>query len=105
MKIPNNNEDFELNHYLKIIDYFRCKKLKREKKKIWTSQSFIELMNLLDQTKNKVLITNSIILILSLFGEIPPDTYDNRGVDIECVSQKVRKTIINEALKNEFLPN
>ena len=105
MKITNNNEDFELDCYLKILNYFRCKKINREKKEIWKSQSLIELMDLLDQTKNKNVITNAIILILSLFGEIPPDIYDNHGVDIRRISEKDRKDFINEALKNEFLPN
>lgn len=105
MKITNNNKDCELDYYLKIIDYFQCKKINSEKKDIWKSQSLIKLMNILDRTKNKDLVTNAIILLLSLFEEIPPDTYNNHGVDINCIPVKNRKSLINETLKNEFLPN
>jgi len=104
MKINNNCDEFELDCYLKIIDFFKNKKVNKEKTEIWKSQSLIKLMNFLDRSKNKTLVANAIILILSLFEDIPPDTYNNRGVDVNRISEKDRRSLISE-LKNEFLPN
>jgi len=104
MKINNNIEDFELDCYLKILEYFQHEKVNKEETEIWKYHSLIELMKLLDKAKNQILVTNSIILMLSLFEDIPPDTYNNRGVDIDQISVKDRKTLIAD-LREEFLPN
>ena len=104
MKINNNTEDFELDCYLKILEYFQNENVNRERTKIWKDHSLIELMKLLDKAKNRVLVTNSIILMLSLFEDIPPDTYNNRGVNINRISVKDRRSLIAD-LEEEFLPN
>jgi hypothetical protein len=104
MKICEENEDLELDCYLKILDYFKESKVNKEDTEIWKNQSFIELMKLLEQKKNKNLVTNAIILILSLFEDIPPDTYNNRGVNINRISIEDRKSLI-AGLEEEFLPN
>jgi hypothetical protein len=104
MKISRNTEDFELDCYLQILDYFKSEKIDRAKTEIWKNQSLIELMTLLDKTKHRVLVTNAIILILSLFEDIPPDTFNNRGVNINRISSKDRKSLVAD-LKGEFLPN
>ena len=93
MKINNNAEDFELDCYLKILEYFQHEKVNREKTEIWKDHSLIELMKLLDKAKNRVLVTNSLILMLSLFEDIPPDTYNNRGVDINHISCIIAFTV------------
>ncbi len=104
MKINKNTEDFELDCYLKILEYFQNENVNRERTKIWKDHSLIELMKLLDKAKNRVLVTNSIILMLSLFENMPPDTYNNRGVNINRISVKDRKSLIAD-LREEFLPN
>jgi len=104
MKINNNSEEFELDYYLKILDYFQDERISREKKEIWKNRSIIELMNLLERTQNRAFVTNALIFILSLFENIPPDTYNNRGVNIARISEKDKKFLIQE-LKEEFLPN
>ena len=105
MKICKENNDFELNCYLKILDYFQKDSLDKEKNtEIWKNQSFIELMKLLEQKKNEDLVTNSIILMLSFFEDLPPDTYNTRGVDIKRISIEERKILI-AGLEEEFLPN
>ncbi len=104
MKVSNNHEDFEIDCYLKILDYFQKDKVNNENTEIWKNQSLIEMMELLDQKKNKALVTNAIILMLSLFEDIPPDTYNNRGVDISRISIEERKSLI-AGLEEEFLPN
>ena len=104
MKISNDNEDFELECYQKILDYFQKDNVHNENTEIWKSQSLIEIMTLLDQNKNRALVTNIIILLLSLFEDMPPDTYNNRGVDISQISIEERKSLIL-GLEEEFLPN
>jgi protein tyrosine/serine phosphatase len=104
MKISENNDDFELECYLKILNYFQKDKINKENTEIWKNQAFIKLMNLLEQKKNRDVVTNAIILILSLFEDIPPDTYNNRGVNINRISGKDRISLVAN-LKDEFLPN
>jgi len=104
MKICEDNDAFELDCYMKILDYFQKDKVNKENTEIWKDQSFIELMKLLEQKKNRDVVTNAIILMLSLFEDIPPDTYNNRGVNINLISGKDRISIVAN-LKDEFLPN
>jgi len=104
MKICKNNDAFELDCYMKILDYFQKDKVNKENTEIWKDQSFIELMKLLEQEKNRDVVTNAIILMLSLFEDMPPDTYNNRGVNINLISGKDRISIVAN-LKDEFLPN
>ena len=104
MKINNTTEDFELDCYLKILEFSQNENVNREQTEIWKDRSLIELMKLLDKKKNRVLVTNAIILMLSLFEDIPPDTYNNRGVNINRISVEDRKSLIAD-LKEEFLPN
>jgi predicted HTH transcriptional regulator len=104
MKIHDENEDFELDLYMQILDYFQKDKVNKENTEIWKDQSFIELMKLLEQKKNRDMVTNAIILMLSLFEDIPPDIYNNRGVDISRISIEERKSLF-AGLEEEFLPN
>ncbi len=105
MKIDKNNGDFELDYYLKIIDNFKNTKINQETREIGKNRSLIELMKLLDRTKNIDMISNAIIIILSLFEEMPPDGYNNRGISIHQIPHK-DKRYLKEQLKEEFLlPN
>jgi len=104
MKINTHSDELELDLYLKIIDYFQKEKVSREEIEIWKNKSIIELMKFLERSQNRTLVTNALILILSLFEDIPPDIYNNRGVNINRISQKDKRFLI-EDLKEEFLPN
>lgn len=104
MKINTNSKEFELELYLKIVDYFQDDTISPENKEIWKNQSIIELMKLLERTQNRAFVTNALILILSLYEDIPPDIYNNRGHNINYISEKDKKSLILK-LKNEFLPN
>ena len=104
MKINTNSEDFELEFYLKIVDYFQDDNISREKREIWKNQSIIQLMNLLKRTQNRTFVTNALIFLLSLLEDNPPDIYSNRGHNVNCISDKDKKALILE-LENEFLPN
>ena len=104
MKINNNSEDFELNYYLKIIEDFQDHRINRETRVIFMNHSLIELMKIFKRTKNREMITNAIILILSLFEDIPPDNYNDLGVSIDEIPDKDKHNLIGQ-LKEEFLPN
>ncbi len=104
MKINTHSDEFELELYMNIIDYFQKEKLSREEIEIWKNKSIIELMKYLKRTRNRTLVTNALILILSLFEDIPPDTYNNRGVNFNRIAEKDKLSLI-ENLKEEFLPN
>lgn len=104
MKINTNNNKSELELYLKIVDIYQDDTISLENKEILKNQSIIELMKLLERTQNKPFITNALILILSLYEDIPPDIYHNRGHNINCISENDKKSLILN-LKNEFLPN
>ncbi len=104
MKNNINSDDLEIECYSKIIDFFQKEKINQEETEIWKSQSIIELMNYLERTHNRTLVTNALILLLSLFEDIPPDTYNNRGVNINRLSEREKRSLM-EDLKEEFLPN
>ncbi|KKN06440.1 hypothetical protein LCGC14_1077210 [marine sediment metagenome] len=104
MKINKNNDNFELDYYIKIIDNFKNTKVNQEVIEIWKDKSLIDLMKLLELTKNDAMVSNAIILILSLLDDIPPDLYNNRGVNSNQIPDKDKKYLIDQ-LKNEFLPN
>ena len=104
MKINTNSKEFELEYYLKIIDYFQNEKTSWEEIEIWKNLSIIELMKYLEHTQNRTIVINALILILSLSKDIPPDICHNRGHNINCISEKDKKSLILN-LKNEFLPN
>lgn len=99
-----NDEEMEMNCYLRIIDFFEKEKNNRESVEIWKSNSFKKLMDTLDRTKNKKLVTNALILILTLFENFPPDIFNNRGINVNYLSQKDRDNFVSE-LQREFLVN
>ena len=104
MKINTNGDELELDFYLQIIDYFQKEKVDKEQTEIWKNKSIIKLMKYLKRTQNRTLVTNALILILSLFEDIPPDIYNNRGVNFKRISERDKRFLI-EDLKEEFLPN
>ena len=100
--ISNNDEQFELNGYLRIIDNFQEEKINNKANEIWKYQSYIELVNTFKRTQNRKLFSNNIILILSLFEDLPPDTFHTFRENIDQLSKKDKNIVIN-ILKNEFL--
>jgi len=94
--MSTNSGNFELDYYLRIIDFFQNQKNISETTEIWKSKSFIELMKVLKRTNNKrtnkkEFVKNAIILILSLFDEMPADTYINRGIEINSLNKLINR--------------
>ncbi len=96
--------DKELDYYLKIIEKCKNKRGSREAVEIWKSKEMITLMKCLNRTKNKNLITNALILLTTLFEDIPPDLYNNAGVNINLIEGKDRDVLVS-ILSQEFLSN
>jgi hypothetical protein len=104
MSLINNDIDFELNYYIRIIDYFQKENCENRKAEIWRSKALIELMEFFKRTRNRTLVTNALLLLISFCEDASPDTYNNYGEDAHQISKEEKQILIKE-LKNEFLPN
>ena len=105
--MSTNNENYELDYYLSIIEYFQNQDTNRETTEIWKNKSFIQLMKVLKRTRNKEFVKNAIILILSLFDKMPPDFYSSRGIQVNSLTNSEKLTYVN-LLKSEIandIPN
>jgi len=104
MKSIGNDDNLEQCCYLEIIEYFNERTINQEEKEIWKNHILIELMNFLNQTNNRKLVTNAIILLLSLSEDNPLDIYSDRGTNINQIVDKDKKLLIQN-LKEELLHN
>jgi len=105
METFHSDDELEIDCYEKILRYFNERKdINREDVKLWKNRSLVKIMELWNRTKNITLVRNSLILMISLFENLPPDIYNNRGVNINRCSRKDRESLVS-SLKNEFLAN
>jgi hypothetical protein len=104
MSLKNSGFNDELNCYIKIIDCFLKYHYDNLQKEMCKNRSIIKLMRSLKYRKNKEVIKNSLLFVLSLFDDEdnPPDFYSNIGNDFRNATDKEHKEIISE-LKKEFL--
>ena len=100
--MANSNEEYELDYYLSIIDFFQNENSNPETTELWRNKSFIQLMKVLKRTRRKEFVKNAIILILSLFDELPPDSYNNKGIKPNSLTNSDKISFIN-ILKSEFV--
>jgi hypothetical protein len=98
--MTENNNMSESECYNRIIKFFHSDINDKEKVEKWKSQSYIKLMNSLESKEDKELAQNAIIMILSLFENIPPDIYNNRGFKLKNLDTEEREKIISK-LKEE----
>jgi len=104
MKIHSNDDDFEINCYLEIVEYLKNNQINNNEREIWMNHSLIELMRFLDRTRNRELVSNAIILLLSLCEDKSLDIYSDHGVIVDQITDN-DKTLLIEKLMDEFLPN
>ena len=102
MSVSNNDEDYELDYYLSIIDFYQNQSSEQEATAMWRNKSFIHLMKVLKRTRRKEFVKNAIILILSLFDDLPPDSYNNKGITPNALTNEDRVSFVN-ILKSEFI--
>jgi len=107
MNISNSSDNSELEYYISIIDFFQNQNTNRQTAELWKNKSFIELMKVLKRSKKKEFVKNAIILIISLIDEMPPDTYNKKGIKVNSLTNGDKLSYVN-ILQSEFindLPN
>jgi hypothetical protein len=106
VEIIDNIEELEVICYEKILEYYQMQKEKdREEINLWKHRTIVKIMEIWNKTKSLTLVRNSLILIISLFGNIPPDPlFNNRGININLLSKDDRQILVDQ-LKGEFLGN
>ena len=105
MESYDNNDELENICYEKILNIFnKQKEMGRDELNLWKHRTIIKIMDVWNQTKNMTLVRNSLILMISLFGNIPPDIYNNRGININLLSETDREVLVGQ-LRSEFLSN
>jgi hypothetical protein len=102
MNISSDSDNYELDYYLSIIDFFQNQNTNRETAEIWKDKSFIELMKVLKRTRKKEFVKNAIILIISLIDQMPPDNYNKRGIKVNSLTNGDKLFYVN-ILKSEFI--
>lgn len=100
MSTANNN--LEMDFYTRIINFFKNQPSTKDTIEIWKNKSLIELMKVFERTQNKEFIQNAIIILISLFEQMPPDLYNNRGINTKLINEKEKKAYLH-LLKSEFL--
>ena len=105
MESFHSEDELEIDCYEKILKYFNQRKdMKRDDFRLWKNLSLVKIMEVWNRTRNITLVRNSLILMISLFENLPPDIYNNRGIDINRCSRKDRESLVS-SLKDEFLAN
>jgi len=105
MNKSDNCDTSEFDYYSDIIEFFQNPNINKETIEIWKNKSFIELMKVLERkTSSKEFVKNAILLILSLFEELPPDIYTSRGTNVNSLDNGEKSSYIS-VLKTEFIDN
>lgn len=102
MIMTQNSDDFELDYYQNILDFFQNKQFDKTSKEIWISKTYIKLMKVLERTQNKEYVKNAILILLSLFEENAPDFYNNQGINSNNIAPEERRSF-KTILKSEFI--
>ena len=84
--------------YKRIIDHFEHDIIMR------VSDTLIKLMDILKRTKNRELVRNAIILVLSYLNRQHPDRFNNIGIDFSNLMCEDKESALI-ILREEFLPN
>lgn len=95
------NNHLEIENYAKILNRFKENASNHSLDETWEYQSYIKLAEILERNQNKNIFSNSIIIMVALFGDLPPDVFNSIGKKINKIS-KNDKNIALKILKNEF---
>lgn len=98
--MSENKNMSESECYNRIIKFFQSDIEDKEKIELWKNKSYIKLMKNLNEKRKDDTVKNAIIMILSLFENLPPDIYNNRGYKLENLNSDEREKIIAK-LKQE----
>ncbi|MBN1215696.1 MAG: hypothetical protein JXA99_09695 [Candidatus Lokiarchaeota archaeon] len=101
MNILSNQYNSDLDYYYDILEQYQQISKTEKDKDIWKYRLYMQLMELLIDKNNITLVRNSILLILSLFENLPPDPYNNQGININSITEAEKKILISN-LKEEI---
>lgn len=104
MELINGQDDMELKCYTVILNHFYDRDNDPIKTEIWKNRALITLMTRWKSGERDILIRNALILILTLFEDLPPDIFNNRGINIKNLSEEDKDRLFSQ-LKGEFIPN
>ena len=102
MRMSNTNNEKELNCYLEIIEFFQHQSQDPESIELWKDKSIMELMKVLKRTNNKLLIRNALILMITLFEHLPPDLFNNKGINTKILNKEDKESL-KSILRTEFI--
>ncbi len=102
MTMCTSDNESELKYYLEIIEFFQKHSPDAENIELWKDKSLMKLMKVLKRTKNKLLVRNALILMISLFEHLPPDLFNNKGISANLLN-KEEKSFLKSILKTEFM--
>jgi hypothetical protein len=99
----NGNVSINDDCYDQILHYFKEQFPRKEdlEQEIWKNKAYIRLMELLKKSDDKQKIRNAIILILTLFEDLPPDIFNTRGDNLKNLKTQ-EKNQLKSLLKQEF---
>ncbi|TFF98012.1 MAG: hypothetical protein EU547_02750 [Promethearchaeota archaeon] len=96
-------KSIENDLYDQIIAFFEQKPTNQKTEiEKWKYQVYLKLMKMMDQPEEKLVVRNAILLILSLFNDIPADIYDSKGIELSDISSPNQKREIISRLKEEI---
>lgn len=96
---------YEDDCYEQILNlYERYIELNDKKEKVrQICLSIIKIMDVFRQYRDKNVLANSLIMIIELFFDIPPDVYNNRGIDVKWMAKADKQKRISKILEVEVL--
>ncbi|TFF97614.1 MAG: hypothetical protein EU541_07990 [Promethearchaeota archaeon] len=97
-----NNNVSELNCYDVILKYFQNNSDSPSERELWKNKAYLKLIELWKKGKIDTQNTrNSMILLLNLFGNVPPDIFNSRGRSLNRVESENKQKLKN-ILKKEL---
>ena len=88
--------------YDKILDCYIKHRRNPVKKQMCKNRSIYWLMERLRKRNDRQIVQNALLIVLSLFEDIPPDLYSNIGKDIGSLSNERDKDDVISELKKEL---
>ena len=90
------------DHILRLYEIYLMGSDRKEKIRV-ICRAIIKIMQVFKQSKNKEVLANSLILVLELFLDIPPDIYNDRGIDVSWMAKADKERKMFNYLKAEVL--
>ena len=93
--------DYETQFYMDVLEKVSQNNENSEETLLLICKKIVELMSLLEETKNKEFVQNALIVMIALLVDYIPDFPMRKGTDLKYISKQERETL-NNVLKQEF---